>query len=138
MADFELIMPKMGESIAEATIIKWLKNEGDVISVDESVLEIATDKVDSEVPSTKAGVLKKKLFNENDVVPVGAAIAVIEVEGSVAQSAGAPEKEQPTVVAPPANNVVKSGTVPAATAASATGSGTRFYSPLVLNIARTE
>eukprot|EP01036_Dinobryon_divergens_P000229 gene229-278_t len=63
-------MPKMGESIAEATIINWLKNEGDKIEADESVLEIATDKVDSEVPSPKGGVLLKKLYNVNDVVEV--------------------------------------------------------------------
>ena len=62
MADFELVMPKMGESITEATIIKWIKNEGDSIAPDETVLEIATDKVDSEIPSPKGGILKKKLF----------------------------------------------------------------------------
>ena len=65
MAEFQLVMPKMGESIAEATIIKWTKNEGDTIAQDETVLEIATDKVDSEVPSSYAGVLIKKLFKEN-------------------------------------------------------------------------
>ena len=85
MAQFELIMPKMGESIAEATVTKWLKNEGDTIKLDEPVVEIATDKVDSEVPSTYEGVLIKKLWNEGDVVPVGAAIALIGTEaGTVA------------------------------------------------------
>jgi 2-oxoglutarate dehydrogenase E2 component (dihydrolipoamide succinyltransferase) len=82
---FQLIMPKMGESVAEATILKWLKNEGDTIALDEAVLEIATDKVDSEVPSPKAGVLSKKLFAEGTVVKVGEAIALI-----------AAENEQPT------------------------------------------
>ncbi|PIZ05374.1 MAG: diapophytoene dehydrogenase, partial [Flavobacteriales bacterium CG_4_10_14_0_8_um_filter_32_5] len=76
MAQIELIMPKMGESVAEATITNWLKQEGDAIELDEAVVEIATDKVDSEVPSTSEGVLIKKLFNEGDVVQVGQAIAI--------------------------------------------------------------
>jgi NAD(P)H-flavin reductase len=94
MAQFELIMPKMGESIAEATITKWLKNEGDTIKLDEPVVEIATDKVDSEVPSTNEGILVKKLWNEGDVVPVGAAIAVISSDASqsVAPVAQAPKE----------------------------------------------
>lgn len=76
MAQFELIMPKMGESITEATILKWLKKEGDAVQLDEAVLEIATDKVDSEVPSPVAGVLQKLLYKEGDVVAVGKAVAV--------------------------------------------------------------
>lgn len=80
MAQIDLIMPKMGESVAEATIIRWLKNEGDKIDLDESVLEIATDKVDSDVPSPVAGILVKKLFGEDDIVKVGAVIAIIENE----------------------------------------------------------
>src|SRR3989304_665941 len=80
MAQVELIMPKMGESVHEATIIKWLKNEGDKISLDESVLEIATDKVDSEIPSTTEGTLVKKLYKEGDVVQVGKAIAIISTD----------------------------------------------------------
>jgi len=87
MAQFELIMPKMGESVAEATITNWLKKEGDKIDADESVLEIATDKVDSEVPSPVEGVLVKRLFNENDVVLVGQAIAIINTGGAEAPSA---------------------------------------------------
>src|SRR6185295_14403710 len=103
MADVEMKMPKMGESVAEATIIKRLKNEGDHVDADESVLEIATDKVDSEVPSSTAGTLTKKLFNEGDVVKVGAVIAIIKTGGgsesgngsvqikeTVAQSASTP------------------------------------------------
>ncbi|MFM9945375.1 MAG: biotin/lipoyl-containing protein, partial [Bacteroidia bacterium] len=77
MAEFQLVMPKMGESIAEATIIRWLKNEGDKIEVDEALLEIATDKVDSEVPTPKGGILGKKLFNDGDVVKVGEPVAII-------------------------------------------------------------
>jgi len=75
---FELTMPKMGESVAEATITQWLKNEGDSIAIDESILTIATDKVDSDIPSPVAGILTKKLFNENDVIKVDQVIGLIE------------------------------------------------------------
>src|SRR5690554_3168685 len=78
MAQHQLILPKMGESVSEATIIKWLKQPGDRIGEDEAVLEIATDKMDSEVPSPVAGVLKEQLFAEDTVVQVGAVLAVIE------------------------------------------------------------
>ena len=140
MAQFELIMPKMGESIAEATITKWLKNEGDTIKLDEAVVEIATDKVDSEVPSTGEGVLIKKLFNEGDVVPVGAAIAVI---GSDASAAVAPPATVVPVVeaAKPvaqAVQVVEQSIQAAAQLNHSAQAGGRFYSPLVLNIAKTE
>jgi 2-oxoglutarate dehydrogenase E2 component (dihydrolipoamide succinyltransferase) len=140
MAQFELIMPKMGESIAEATITKWLKNEGDTIKLDEAVVEIATDKVDSEVPSTGEGVLIKKLFNEGDVVPVGAAIALI---GSDASSSAAPSATVAPVVeaAKPvaqAVQVVEQSIQVAAQLNHSTQAGGRFYSPLVLNIAKTE
>jgi 2-oxoglutarate dehydrogenase E2 component (dihydrolipoamide succinyltransferase) len=77
MAQVELIMPKMGESIMEGTIIKWLKNEGDKIDQDESVLEVATDKVDTEVPCTHSGIISKILAQEGEVVPVGKTIAII-------------------------------------------------------------
>ena len=139
MAQFELIMPKMGESIAEATITKWLKNEGDTIKLDEAVVEIATDKVDSEVPSTGEGVLIKKLFNEGDVVPVGAPIAVI---GSDASASVAPVATPPVVEAPKpvvqAVQVVEQSIQAAADLNHSAQSGSRFYSPLVLNIAKTE
>src|SRR5271163_1874348 len=85
MVQFELIMPKMGESITEATILKWLKKEGDAVKLDEAVLEIATDKVDSEVPSPVAGVVQKLLYKEGDVVPVGKVVAVLETEASGSQ-----------------------------------------------------
>src|SRR3954470_1049150 len=94
MANFDLIMPKMGESVAEATIIKWTKNEGEKIKLDETVLEIATDKVDSEIPSPFEGTLIKRLFKEGDVVQVGAVIAVIGSE------AGAKVSETPKTIAP--------------------------------------
>jgi 2-oxoglutarate dehydrogenase E2 component (dihydrolipoamide succinyltransferase) len=143
MAQFELIMPKMGESIAEATITKWLKNEGDTIKLDEPVVEIATDKVDSEVPSTNEGILIRKLWNEGDVVPVGAPIAVIGSDASAvsaaptAAAAPQPRKEQPdeTII-----HAAKLAQQPLNAAAhiSSNGDAARFYSPLVLNIARTE
>ena len=81
MARFELKLPKMGESVAEATITNWLKEVGDTIEMDEAVLEIATDKVDSEVPSEVAGVLVEILFGKDDLVQVGQTIAIIETEG---------------------------------------------------------
>ncbi|HYM95400.1 MAG TPA: biotin/lipoyl-containing protein, partial [Chitinophagaceae bacterium] len=80
MATVDLIMPKMGESIMEATILKWHKQPGDSVKMDETVLEIATDKVDSEVPSTTSGVIEEILFNVNDVIPVGTVIARIKTD----------------------------------------------------------
>lgn len=127
----------MGESIAEATIISWLKNEGDSIEVDEAVLEIATDKVDSEVPSMEAGILTKKLFNEGDVVKVGEPIALITAVGSAPSVAPveATPKEIPTAIIENTISVAKQ----AVTSPSlSNGETNRFYSPLVMNIARTE
>jgi 2-oxoglutarate dehydrogenase E2 component (dihydrolipoamide succinyltransferase) len=136
MADFELVMPKMGESIAEATIIKWTKKEGETISADETVLEIATDKVDSEVPSPKAGVLKKIHFKDGDVVAVGAVIATIALEGT-STIALDNKPAAPAEVKAAAKEVEK--TIVAATLASQPiNGGSRFYSPLVLNIAKEE
>ncbi len=82
MGKYFLKLPKMGESIAEATLVKWLKEEGDQIEIDESVVEIATDKVDSDIPSEVKGVLKEKKFSENDVIKVGEIIGVIETENN--------------------------------------------------------
>jgi 2-oxoglutarate dehydrogenase E2 component (dihydrolipoamide succinyltransferase) len=139
MAEYKLIMPKMGESIAEATIISWLKNEGDAIEVDEAVLEIATDKVDSEVPSMEAGILTQKLYNEGDVVKVGEIIAVVNTSGD-APSTPAPAvseapKETPAVAVQNTISVAKEAV---STPAPSNGNTDRFYSPLVMNIARTE
>jgi 2-oxoglutarate dehydrogenase E2 component (dihydrolipoamide succinyltransferase) len=141
MALVDLVMPKMGESIMEATILKWYKKPGDSIKMDETLLDIATDKVDSEVPSTVAGTLKELLFKENDVVPVGTVIAKIEnnvavnniaeatpiapvetIEQTVEEDVAAEVPyvpQQPVTINKPAN-------------------GNRFYSPLVLNIANSE
>lgn len=136
MSEYKLIMPKMGESIAEATIISWLKNEGDAIEIDEAVLEIATDKVDSEVPSMEAGVLTKKLYNDGDVVKVGEPIAIISTDGDAATSTPAVEE------APAAAEVIETKITEAANTVAAPAVAkedlNRFYSPLVMNIARTE
>jgi len=134
MAKFELKLPKMGESVAEATITNWLKNVGDTISADEAVLEIATDKVDSEVPSEVSGILNEILFQVNDVVKVGQTIAIIETEGGSVVAASPAVQE----VAPVAE-VAKTVEVALATAAPADFKASdKFFSPLVKNIASAE
>jgi 2-oxoglutarate dehydrogenase E2 component (dihydrolipoamide succinyltransferase) len=143
MSQVELIMPKMGESVAEATIIKWLKNEGDKIALDEPVLEIATDKVDSEIPSPFEGVLSKKLFNEGDVVQVGKAVALIntDVNASVKTApvtAPAEEKKQEPVAEKVENKVVAQVNNPVAASTVKSSETSRFYSPLVRSIAKQE
>lgn len=136
MADVQLIMPKMGESIMEATILSWLKKPGDKIEQDESVLEVATDKVDTEVPSTHAGVLKQILCKEGEVVKVGAPIAIITSD--VAAEAAAPEvKPVPKVPVAVKQSENGNGTVHAV-ASRQRAATTRFYSPLVKNIAKEE
>lgn len=137
MAIVDLVMPKMGESIMEATVLKWNKKPGDKVRMDETVLEIATDKVDSEVPSTAEGTITEILFKENDVVPVGTTIARIDTAGgaAVAPSVPAPAPVAATQPAPAAT--VAAQPTPAA-AASVPTDGNRFYSPLVLNIAGKE
>lgn len=138
MANFDLIMPKMGESVAEATIIKWTKNEGDMIKVDETVLEIATDKVDSEIPSPFEGKLIKRLFNEGDVVQVGSVIGVISSDASASVS------EAPKTSSPEVKKEAESTASPASVSTPASSSpnnyndSDKFYSPLVKSIAREE
>ena len=140
---FELTMPKMGESVAEATITQWLKNEGDSIALDESVLTIATDKVDSDIPSPVAGVLVKKLFNENDVIQVGQVIAHIET-GDGKTAAPAASNPQPATGNPQRatrNPQPATGNPQPATSNPqpvTKGSGNRFYSPLVRSMAAQE
>src|SRR5205085_1975256 len=94
MSLVDLVMPKLGESIMEATILKWLKKPGDSVAQDETVLEIATDKVDSEVPSTAAGVIEEILYKENDVVPIGKVIARIKVAADANGKPSQPQKRQ--------------------------------------------
>ncbi|MBK7377194.1 MAG: 2-oxo acid dehydrogenase subunit E2 [Chitinophagaceae bacterium] len=142
MSLVDLVMPKLGESIMEATILKWHKNPGDPIRQDETVLDIATDKVDSEVPSTAEGVIEEILFKENDVVPIGTVIAKIRVGANAAVSGNQPapapkqeEYEEARVVEEipyqPTNNEQR-------TTSNTQTSKVRFYSPLVLNIAQQE
>jgi 2-oxoglutarate dehydrogenase E2 component (dihydrolipoamide succinyltransferase) len=137
MARVELLMPKMGESIIEATILKWHKKPGDRVEADETVLDIATDKVDSEVPSPVAGVIVEILFQENDVVAINKTIALIETDASSAQPAASPAASQPApakeIPAPAAHTAVPFVPV----SAPMTESG-RFYSPLVRTIAKEE
>ena len=142
MAIVDLIMPKLGESIMEATILKWHKKPGDIIQEDETLLDIATDKVDSEVPSTAAGVLEEVLFKENDIVPIGTVIARIRVGASSAvtqsQPTTAPQKppyEEASIVDDvpyQPDNFIVQNTV------NASNNNIKFYSPLVINIAQQE
>jgi 2-oxoglutarate dehydrogenase E2 component (dihydrolipoamide succinyltransferase) len=136
MSLVDLVMPKMGESIMEATILKWHKKVGDSVKMDETVLEIATDKVDSEVPSTAEGVIAEILFKENDVVPVGTVIVRVN---SGAAGASAPAAEVVTASAPaPIPTPVVAAASTAVPQATATSGSNKFYSPLVLNIASSE
>lgn len=141
MANIELKLPKMGESVAEATITNWLKEVGDTIEADEAVLEIATDKVDSEVPSEVDGVLKEKLFDVDDVVQVGQTIAIIEAEGESSDDSDADSqtKKEDTTTQAAAQNIENDI---AATQNDNTSpnfaDAARFYSPLVKNIAKEE
>ena len=139
MASVEMLMPKMGESITEGTVLTWLKKEGDVIEQDESVLEVATDKVDTEVPTIHGGVLKKILVKEGDVVAVGAPIAIIETSGEVSEAAVAPiqssnQKEEILEAAPTlTNSIIENSEVQ-----NNSVEDDRFYSPLVQSIAKAE
>ncbi len=156
MAKFELKMPKMGESVTDATITKWLKNPGDTIELDDPIVELATDKVDSEIPSPVEGVLKEQLFKEGDTVEVDTVIAIIEMEGEEEEAEDAPAEQvsQPAAEeqkqsAPEAESAAPAATKDAPaearaesqdtqTPAARTGHSDRFYSPLVRSIAREE
>jgi len=138
MSMVDLIMPKLGESIMEATILKWHKKPGDKVAMDETVLDIATDKVDSEVPSTAEGTISEILYKENDVVPIGTIIARINTNGNASennfpqQNSSVQQHEEAEIMEevpyqPEEKKSMNTG-----------GSGIRFYSPLVLNIAASE
>ncbi|RZL57337.1 MAG: 2-oxo acid dehydrogenase subunit E2 [Pedobacter sp.] len=146
MAQYELLLPKMGESVAEATIIKWSKQPGDTIQLDDTILEIATDKVDSEVPSPVAGKLIKQLFAADDVVQVGAVIAIIETEGGE-QATSAPAIQEETVQAAPVatpqeEQIPGVNQLPVENTQNSETqdfkNSDRFYSPLVKSIAAQE
>ncbi|AOW10995.1 dihydrolipoamide acetyltransferase family protein [Flavobacterium gilvum] len=134
MARFELKLPKMGESVAEATITNWLKEVGDKIEADDAVLEIATDKVDSEVPSEVSGILVEKLFGKDDLVQVGQTIAIIETE---AVEAGSPRPEVAPAIVEEILKTVEVAKETVATPISFSESD-KFFSPLVKNIAKEE
>ena len=146
MATVEMVMPRMGESIMEGTILKWLKKEGDPVEQDESVLEVATDKVDTEVPATHSGVLQKILAEEGDVVQIDHPIAIIAQEGNgqVAHSKEAaekPKKEAPSVPEEAAAAPEHESEIPVVDVGRSQPNeqpSGRFYSPLVMNIARKE
>lgn len=138
MARFELKLPKMGESVAEATITSWLKEVGDTIELDEAIVEIATDKVDSEVPSEVEGTIVEILFQKDEVVAVGATIAIIETEGGeVKAAANEPKTEVSKEVVEVAAKVEKTIEEVSTPITKNSDSG-KFYSPLVRNIAQTE
>jgi len=133
MARVELIMPKMGESVSEATVISWTKEVGEMVELDETIVEIATDKVDSEVPSTHEGKLVEKLFKADDVVKVGEPFAILETEGG--EDTPVAETVDPT---PVAAKIVEKTVNKAVEATTITNTGDRFYSPLVRNMAGEE
>lgn len=142
MAIAELIMPKMGESIMEATILRWNKKAGDHVKQEETVLEIATDKVDSEVPSSVSGIIKEILFNVNDVVAVGTVIARIEVADTISTTPA--PAISPAPVSTPAVPVQQAPApepvpyIPQPSVVKTVASNNKFFSPLVLNIANSE
>ena len=134
MARFELKLPKMGESVAEATITNWLKEVGDKIEADEMVLEIATDKVDSEVPSEVSGILVEKLFQKDDLVQVGQTIAIIETEGGTVT----PEPVQAETTNQAVAEVTKTVETAKQSVETNFADSDKFFSPLVKNIAKEE
>jgi 2-oxoglutarate dehydrogenase E2 component (dihydrolipoamide succinyltransferase) len=151
MPTVDLVMPKMGESIMEATILKWFKQPGDPVKMDEALLEIATDKVDSEVPSTTSGIVEEILYKVNDVVPIGTVIARIKTQseaGSHPQGPGGEtgvKSSEPVLEAPAEKAEAFKPQTPNFEhqtsnykPQTSNGSGNRFYSPLVLNIAASE
>jgi 2-oxoglutarate dehydrogenase E2 component (dihydrolipoamide succinyltransferase) len=153
MVIVDLVMPKMGESIMEATVLRWHKKIGDTVNLDETVLDIATDKVDSEVPSTANGVITEIFFKENDIVPVGAVIAKIETAGTTFVTVTAPQPTQPDTQQQPVDNPspaqpfitepqqpeqVPFAPQPAFIPPPAATGNNKFFSPLVLNIANSE
>lgn len=142
MAKFELKLPKMGESVAEATITSWLKEVGDTVEADDSVVEIATDKVDSDVPSEVSGRLVEILFEKDAVVKVGETLAIIEVDGALEEDSKIKSLAQEEVAVEVVEEVQKQveKTIEAASSVSIQkiSNTDRFYSPLVKNMATTE
>ena len=144
MARVELIMPKMGESVSEATIITWNKEVGENVELDETIVEIATDKVDSEVPSTHEGKLVEKLFEVDDLVQVGQAFAILEVDGSDDSNRSPKAEEKPVGVEENVSSKTEAvaekveEVIEVEKAAPIANIGDRFYSPLVRSMASKE
>lgn len=138
MAQVEILLPSMGESVAEATVTKWMVSEGDVVEQDDTIVEIATDKVDSEVPAPQNGTIVKVLCAEGDVVQVGAPIAIIEVEGAGSPAPSAPKAEATPEVAKVANTIEATVTAAVETANVTNDGDNGFLSPLVKSIVKTE
>ena len=142
MAKVELIMPKMGESVAEATVIQWLKNVGDSIELDESVIEIATDKVDSEIPSTVKGILLEQKFKKDDVVKVGEVVAIIQTDTDSIEEESTNQtnkKTKNTKQEKIVENIEKNiQSIQSDIDISSINTENKFYSPLVKNIAKKE
>lgn len=141
MAKFELKLPKMGESVAEATITNWLKKVGEKIDIDEAVLEIATDKVDSEIPSEVSGTLMEIIFNVDDIVKVGQTIAIIETESASTTDVDAQSEVNVTIlesVKSIESSIAKSADIVFTPISGAVGLSDKFFSPLVKNIAKQE
>jgi 2-oxoglutarate dehydrogenase E2 component (dihydrolipoamide succinyltransferase) len=137
MALVEMVMPKMGESIMEGTVLNWLKKVGDRIEQDEAVLEVATDKVDTEVPATHAGILKEILAQKGEVIAVGKAIAIISTDGDLV-TIEKPSDSKIIAIEEKVNNEYHTAQVEQTQIKTEKASGGKFYSPLVLNIARKE
>lgn len=142
MATVEMVMPKMGESVMEGTVLAWLKNVGDTIEEDESILEVATDKVDTEIPATHGGVLKEVLAEEGDVIEVGKPIAIIETDGEAGGSNPAPTEAPVTNPVEKAEEILETAISTASasngTAVPRTSESGKFFSPLVRSIAKEE
>ncbi len=146
MALIEMIMPKMGESIFECTVLNWLKNVGDRIEADDMILEVATDKIDTEIGASHSGVIKEFLVQKGEVAVIGKPICIIEVAGeeTIAQPKVVEESKSENVaeveklIEQPVGDFVNILTTPTVTASPTTPSNNRFYSPLVLNIAKEE
>jgi 2-oxoglutarate dehydrogenase E2 component (dihydrolipoamide succinyltransferase) len=138
MARFEIIMPKLGESIIEATITKWLKSVGEQVNEDDAIAEIATDKVDSEIPSPVEGILEKILYKEGEVIPVGKVIAIINLGGESISESGSPVKSEQSAVTAKSVEPVIQEVVTTNVATVDFNASDRFYSPLVKSIAAKE
>lgn len=142
MAVVEMMMPKMGESVMEGTVLSWLKNVGDTVEEDESLLEVATDKVDTEIPSTHGGVIKEILAQEGDVVQVGKPVCIIEIDGDAEQPSETTIKQEDSPLKQ-AEEILESAIATASSNGNGvsvprTSSSARFYSPLVRSIAKQE